>query len=87
MKGMHPVDSLIQVERIPSELVRNLMDLLVGLVFRVGVVRGGFSRLEGAMSGRRQDTVEPGLLVLVARRGEGGARQLFSVQAVWRFLG
>jgi len=84
---MHPVDGLVQVEGIPSELVRNLVDFLVRLVLRIGVVCGRFSRLEGAMSGRRQDAVEPGLLVLMARGGKGGARQLLGVQAIWRFLG
>lgn len=38
------------------------------------------------MCASRQDAVEPGLLVLVARRCEGGAGELLVVEAIWRFL-
>lgn len=46
---MDPVDSLIKVKRVPSELIWNLMDTLAGLVFGVGVECCMFPGLELGM--------------------------------------
>lgn len=48
-----------------------------------GLGRGG---LEGRVGTAREDAVEPCLLVLVARRGEGGAGELLSIETVWWLL-
>jgi hypothetical protein len=43
-------------------------------------------RCEGAVHGRRADPVQPGAAVVAARGGEGGAGNLFGVQAVGHAL-
>ena len=83
---MDPVDGVVEVEGVPSELVGDVVDLLVGLVFRVGVVGGGFAGLKVAVAARGEDAVEPCLLVLVARGGECGSRELLSVEPEGRVL-
>lgn len=74
------------VKRIPPQLVGDIVQLLERLAAEAkGLVRrrDGF---EGGVGAGGQDAVEPGLLVFVARRGEGGARELFGVEAEGRFL-
>jgi hypothetical protein len=84
---VHPVDRLVEVEGVPSQLVGDVVDLLVGLVLGVRVVGGGFSGLEVAVAARGQDAVQPCLLVLMARRCEGSPGELLGVEAVWGLLG
>lgn len=62
------------------------MPLCVSQAARIEVVRGALSWFEVGVCASRQDAVEPGLLVLVARRREGGAGELLVVEAIWRFL-
>ena len=87
VEGVDPVDGVVEVEGVPSELVGDVVDFFVGLVFRVGVVGGGFAGLEVAVAARGEDAVEPCLLVGVARGGECGARELFGVEPVGGVLG
>jgi len=46
VQAVHPVYRLVQVERVPAELVR---DLVQAVVFWVGVVGGRFSWFEGGV--------------------------------------
>lgn len=46
VKAMDPVDGLVQIERIPSKLIRYLVDLLARLVIGIGIESGVLARLE-----------------------------------------
>jgi hypothetical protein len=89
MEGVYPVDGFIQVEGVPSQLVWDVVDLLVAFARRVcGVAEGGgLAGLKVAVAAGGEDAVEPCLLVLVSGCCEGGSGQLFSIKTVWRFLG
>jgi len=84
---VYPVYRLVKIKGVPTQLVWDVMDLLPRLVLRVRIEGFGLKSLEVAVAARRQDSVEPCLLVLVSRRCEGGSRELFGVEAVWWFLG
>jgi hypothetical protein len=79
---VHPINCLVEIEWVPSQLVGDVVDLLVGLVLGVGVICGGFAGLEVAVAARREDAVQPGLLVLVSGRSEGGSGELLGVETV-----
>ena len=64
---MSPIHGFVEVERVPTELIRDLAELVS---VRIGVVCRRFSGLERRVCRRGQDSVQPCLLVLVARRGE-----------------
>lgn len=50
-------------------------------------IRGlGGGRLVRRVRTAREDAVKPCLLVLITGCGEGGARELFSIETVWWFL-
>lgn len=83
---MYPVYRLVKIKGVPPQLVWDVMNLLPRLVLRVRVERFDLTSLEVAVATRRQDPVEPCLLVLVSRRCEGGSRELFGVEAIWWFL-
>lgn len=86
VEGVDPVDGVVEVEGVPSELVGDVVDLFVGFVFGIGVVGGGFTGLEVAVAARGEDAVEPCLLVLVARGGECSPGELFGVEPKGRVL-
>lgn len=85
MQTMDPVDCGIQVERIPSELVGDMVQLL-SLGSHASVV--GFSILgrEVPMGSCWEDTIDPGLFVLVSRSCECSSRQLLGVEAIRSLL-
>ena len=83
MEGMDPIDRLVEVEWIPSELVRDLMKLFA---VRIGIIGRRFSGLEGRVCSSGENAVQPCLLVFMSRGGEGGARKLLGVQAIGWFL-
>jgi hypothetical protein len=66
------------VEGVPAQLVGDVVQVAQGFEGLVGARGGGG---EGRVGAGGQDAVEPGLLVFVARGGEGGARELFGVEA------
>lgn len=73
------------VEGIPPQLIGNEAQLGSVGAFLGGARLGrGLVRRVGA---RRQDAVQPGLLVLVAGGCEGGSGELLGVEAVGRLLG
>ena len=51
-----------------------------------GVVGGCFASREWSVGARWKDTIEPALFVFVTRSCESSARELFTVEAVGRFL-
>jgi hypothetical protein len=56
---MNPIHRLIKIERIPSQLVGNVVNLLVGFVLWVGIVRRRLARLKVAVAARGEDAVKP----------------------------
>jgi len=54
---MDPVDGFVQVERVPPQLVGDLVDAVAGLALGVCVERGMLPRLKGPMRGRGQYAV------------------------------
>ena len=89
VKTMNPIHSLIQVEWVPSQLVRDVVKLL-GFSSHVGVVRVAILGHEILMSGRGEDPVHPSLSILMSRGGECGSRKLLGVKPIgcllWRVL-
>ena len=80
---MHPINRVIDVERIPAELIGDLVKLSsIG----IGVVGGRFPLLEWRMRCCRKDTVEPCLLILVARGRERGSGKFLGVESIRRLL-
>lgn len=73
------------VEGIPPQLVGDVAQL-GGVGALLGGARLG-GRLVGRVSARRQDAVQPCLLVLVAGGCEGGSGELLGVEAVGGLLG
>ena len=74
MQAMNPIDSLIKVKRVPPQLVWDLMEPIPRLVLGVRVECGMLSRLERSVSRSRQYAIQPGLLILMSRSRECGAR-------------
>lgn len=56
VERVNPVHRFVHVKGIPSKLVRDLVEVFR---LRVSIVGCGFSRLEGRVSGRRENSVEP----------------------------
>lgn len=79
------VARLIVVEGIPSQLIGDVAQL-GGVGAFLGGARLGRG-LVGRVGARRQDAVQPGLLVLVAGSCEGGSGELLGVKAIGRLLG
>lgn len=86
MQAADPVDFLIEIKGVPAQLVGNLTQR-VDIAGEGSVIGGRINVLKGLVSSGGQNAVEPCLLVLVSRRGEGGAGELFGVQAKGWFLG
>ena len=76
LERVYPVDSFIQIKRIPSQLIWYLVQLVV---LRIGIVRRRFPSFERRMRSRWQDAVEPRLHILVTRGGESGSGELLGV--------
>jgi hypothetical protein len=57
MKAMDPVYRLVQIEGIPSQLIRDLMDLLAWLVLWICVERSVFSWLKIRVGRRREYSI------------------------------
>lgn len=75
---MHPVHSLIQVERVPSQLIGNVVELS-GLGGHMSVIGVSVFDLEVFVGCRGDDPVNPSLFVLMSRSSEGCSRQLFGI--------
>lgn len=73
------------VEGIPPQLVGDVAQL-GGVGAFLGGARLGRG-LVGRVGARRQDAVQPGLLVLVTRGCEGSSGELLGVEAVGGLLG
>jgi len=73
----------VLVKGVPAELIGDLMELRGPEMRSLGDGKGG-KVLVGA---RRQDPVEPGLLVRVAGSGEGCAGELLGVESERGLLG
>ena len=86
MQTMDPVNLLVQIKRIPPQLVGNVMQL-VRLGGHARVIRIFLFRAKFLVSGRGNYPVDPALLVLVARGREGRPGELLSVEAIGGFLG
>lgn len=78
---MDPVHRLVQVEWVPSELVGNVVQF-VNIGGHASVIRVGILCNEVLVRCRRQDTVDPGLLVFVSRSRERRAGELLGVQTI-----
>ena len=83
MQSVNPVDFVVQVERVPSELIGYLVQLAR---IWIDVVGTGLSWLERGVRSGGKDPVEPGLLVLAARCSESCAGQLLVVEAIRSLL-
>jgi hypothetical protein len=56
---MHPVDCLVEVKRVPSQLVGDKMDFLPWLVLRICVEGAGFTGFEVAVTAGGKDSIQP----------------------------
>lgn len=80
------VARLVVVKGVPSQLVGDVAQLGGVGALLLGARRLG-GRPVGRMCARGQDAIQPGLLVLVAGRREGGSGELLGVEAVGGLLG
>lgn len=76
------VVGLVVVKGIPAQLVGDVVQLADAAVQAVGRGLRLCCGCVRRVCARGQDAVEPGLLVLVSGRGEGGAGELLGVEAV-----
>lgn len=83
---MHPVDCLVEIERVPSYLVGHLVPSLLAVDSGIRIVCLSLSGFEWRVCGGWENSVQPRLLVFMSRCGEGGARELFAVQSIWALL-
>lgn len=57
MQRMYPVDCLVEIEGVPSQLVGDLVDLLERLVLWIRVVCGRLPWFEVLVRGSRKDAI------------------------------
>lgn len=87
VQAMHPINFFIQIKRVPSELVGDVVQRLLFLGAQRSVIGIFGNGLVVGMGGGGENAIQPGLFVLVSGSCEGGARQFLSVQPVRRLLG
>lgn len=86
VQAMHPVNLFIQIKRVPSELVGDVVKRLFFLGAQGSVISVFGDGLVVGMGGRGENAIQPGLFILVSRSCEGGPRQLLGVESIRRLL-